>query len=71
MVVVGGGNTAIDVARECAQLGAEEVTMVYRRGAAEMSGYAHEIDGGAEGGRAPAARTRSPVAVAARRGRRS
>jgi dihydropyrimidine dehydrogenase (NAD+) subunit PreT len=43
VVVVGGGNTAIDVARECAQLGAEEVTMVYRRGAAEMSGYVHEM----------------------------
>jgi dihydropyrimidine dehydrogenase (NAD+) subunit PreT len=43
VVVVGGGNTAIDVARECAQLGADEVTMVYRRGAAEMSGYAHEM----------------------------
>src|ERR1019366_9129549 len=44
-VVVGGGNTAIDVARECAQLGATEVTMVYRRGAADMSGYAHEMTG--------------------------
>jgi glutamate synthase (NADPH/NADH) small chain len=44
VVVVGGGNTAIDVARECAQLGAEDVVMVYRRGAAEMSGYVHEMD---------------------------
>jgi glutamate synthase (NADPH/NADH) small chain len=44
VVVVGGGNTAIDVARECAQLGAEEVTMVYRRGAAEMTGYDHEMN---------------------------
>ena len=44
VVVVGGGNTAIDVARECAQLGAEEVTMVYRRAASDMSGYAHEMD---------------------------
>ena len=43
VVVVGGGNTAIDVARECAQLGAEEVTMIYRRAAAEMSGYEHEM----------------------------
>jgi dihydropyrimidine dehydrogenase (NAD+) subunit PreT len=43
VVVVGGGNTAVDVARECAQLGAEEVTMVYRRGASAMSGYAHEM----------------------------
>ena len=43
VLVVGGGNTAIDVARECAQLGAEEVTLVYRRGAAAMSGYEHEM----------------------------
>ena len=44
VLVVGGGNTAIDVARECAQLGAVEVTMVYRRGEADMSGYAHEME---------------------------
>ncbi len=44
VVVVGGGNTAIDVARECAQLGAVEVTMLYRRGDEAMSGYAHEMD---------------------------
>jgi dihydropyrimidine dehydrogenase (NAD+) subunit PreT len=45
VVVIGGGNTAIDVGRECAQLGADEVTMVYRRGAEDMSGYAHEMNG--------------------------
>ncbi len=45
VVVVGGGNTAIDVARECALLGAASVTMVYRRSAKEMSGYAHEMEG--------------------------
>jgi len=45
VIVVGGGNTAIDVARECALLGAEEVTMVYRRGAEAMSGYDHEMNG--------------------------
>ncbi|MCL2777767.1 MAG: FAD-dependent oxidoreductase [Polyangiaceae bacterium] len=44
IIVVGGGNTAIDVARECAMLGAASVTMVYRRGAAQMSGYKHELD---------------------------
>jgi glutamate synthase (NADPH/NADH) small chain len=44
VVVIGGGNTAIDVARECAQLGAPSVTMVYRRGADEMSGYHHEME---------------------------
>lgn len=42
MVVAGGGNTAIDVAREGARLGAE-VTLVYRRGEAEMPAYPHEV----------------------------
>ncbi len=44
-IVVGGGNTAIDVARELAQLGVPDVAMVYRRTAKVMSGYAHEMDG--------------------------
>jgi glutamate synthase (NADPH/NADH) small chain len=44
VLVVGGGNTAIDVARETAQLGADDVAMIYRRGAAEMSGYHHEME---------------------------
>ena len=44
VVVVGGGNTAIDVARECALLGATEVTLVYRRDVDAMSGYAHEMN---------------------------
>jgi glutamate synthase (NADPH/NADH) small chain len=42
---VGGGNTAIDAAREVAMLGAAEVTMIYRRPAGSMSGYAHEMAG--------------------------
>lgn len=45
VVIVGGGNTALDVAREAALLGAEEVALVYRRGESEMSGYAHELEG--------------------------
>jgi glutamate synthase (NADPH/NADH) small chain len=43
-LVVGGGNTAIDVARELAKLGVPEVTLVYRRTVAEMPGYAHEME---------------------------
>lgn len=43
-LVVGGGNTAIDAARELARLGVPDVAMVYRRTAAEMSGYAHEME---------------------------
>ena len=50
VIVVGGGNTAIDVAREAAQLGADGVEMVYRRGAGDMSGYAHEMDGARKDG---------------------
>ncbi len=50
VIVVGGGNTAIDVARETAQLGASDVAMVYRRGAPDMSGYAHEMEGGRKEG---------------------
>ena len=45
VLVVGGGNTGIDVAREAALLGADDVAIVYRRGAGDMSGYAHEMDG--------------------------
>jgi glutamate synthase (NADPH/NADH) small chain len=43
-VVVGGGNTAIDAARELARLGVRSVHMLYRRTEAEMSGYAHEME---------------------------
>lgn len=43
-LVVGGGNTAIDAARELARLGVGDVAMVYRRSAADMSGYAHEME---------------------------
>jgi dihydropyrimidine dehydrogenase (NAD+) subunit PreT len=42
--VVGGGNTAIDAAHELRLLGVPNVTMVYRRSEAEMSGYSHEMD---------------------------
>ncbi len=50
VVVIGGGNTAVDVARECAQLGATDVVLAYRRTAAEMSGYAHELEGAKKDG---------------------
>lgn len=41
-VVLGGGNTAIDVVRELVGLGVPTVEMVYRGSEAKMSGYAHE-----------------------------
>lgn len=43
-VVIGGGNTAIDAARELAKLGVPDVAMLYRRTQADMSGYAHELE---------------------------
>jgi glutamate synthase (NADPH/NADH) small chain len=43
VIVIGGGNTAIDVACEARRLGAERVTLVYRRTEAEMPAYAHEV----------------------------
>lgn len=43
VAVIGGGNTAIDVAREALRLGATEVTLVYRRTEAEMPAYAYEV----------------------------
>ncbi|MFQ6612501.1 MAG: FAD-dependent oxidoreductase [Fidelibacterota bacterium] len=43
VVVIGGGNTAIDIARELALLGVPKVNIVYRRTEAEMPGYAHEL----------------------------
>ncbi len=43
VVVIGGGNTAVDVARIAVRLGATDVSLVYRRGEAEMPAYAHEV----------------------------
>jgi dihydropyrimidine dehydrogenase (NAD+) subunit PreT len=42
VVVIGGGNTAIDAAIQSKRLGAERVTLVYRRGAQAMSATTHE-----------------------------
>jgi glutamate synthase (NADPH/NADH) small chain len=43
-IVIGAGNTAIDMAVQIRRLGAEEVTLVYRRGAEDMSATGHEQD---------------------------
>jgi glutamate synthase (NADPH/NADH) small chain len=50
VVVIGGGNTAVDVAREARMLGARRVTMLYRRTRDEMPAYEHEIDEALEEG---------------------
>ena len=44
VVVVGGGSTAMDAARSALRSGAESVTVLYRRGFAEMPAQAEEIE---------------------------
>ena len=50
VVVVGGGNTAMDAARSALRLGARDVRVVYRRTRAEMPAIAEEIDEAIEEG---------------------
>ena len=44
VVVVGGGNAAIDAARVASRLGSKDVTIVYRRSRDEMPAAASEVD---------------------------
>ena len=44
VVVVGGGNAAVDAARTALRLGAESSTVVYRRTRAEMPAYEEEVE---------------------------
>ncbi|MCC2546602.1 FAD-dependent oxidoreductase [Hymenobacter sp. BT175] len=44
VVVLGGGNTAMDAASESSRLGAEHVVLAYRRGKEEMGAYEFEYD---------------------------
>ncbi len=50
VAVVGGGNVAMDAARCAKRLGAEEVTIVYRRGMAELPARAEEVEHAEEEG---------------------
>ena len=50
VVVVGGGNVAMDVVRSALRLGAESVKLVYRRTRAEMPADSHEIHDAIEEG---------------------
>jgi len=50
VVVLGGGDTAIDCARTAARRGAREVTVVYRREPAEMPCTPHEYENAVEEG---------------------
>ena len=58
VAVIGGGNSAIDAARTALRLGADQVTILYRRTRAQMPAWAEEID---------AAEARAHRASAARR----
>jgi dihydropyrimidine dehydrogenase (NAD+) subunit PreT len=49
-VVIGGGNTAVDLTRELLELGVPVVSLIYRRGQADMKGYQHEWDQAVKGG---------------------
>src|SRR5262249_36648200 len=44
VIVIGAGNTAIDCATIARRMGAERVTMIYRRTENEMTAYPHEYD---------------------------
>ncbi|HEO70167.1 MAG TPA: hydrogenase [Candidatus Hydrogenedentes bacterium] len=44
VVVIGGGNAAVDAARSAIRLGAESVTILYRRTRDEMPAYKEEVE---------------------------
>jgi NADH-quinone oxidoreductase subunit F len=44
LVVLGGGNAAIDAARSAIRMGAKKLTVLYRRSREEMPAYAEEIE---------------------------
>ncbi len=43
VVVIGGGNTAVDSARSALRMGAEKVTILYRRTRKDMPAYQNEV----------------------------
>lgn len=44
VIVIGGGNTAMDAASESARMGAEQVILAYRRSKVDMGAYEFEYD---------------------------
>jgi glutamate synthase (NADPH/NADH) small chain len=67
-LVIGGGNTALDVVRELRGLGVENVKLVYRGDEAAMPGYAHEWSAAKDEGVRAVWRT-APVGFTATAGR--
>ncbi|MFO1078603.1 MAG: FAD-dependent oxidoreductase [Planctomycetota bacterium] len=68
VVVLGGGNTAMDCARSALRCGADAVTVVYRRTRAEMPAIREEVDQAVEEGVALLLQ-RAPKAFAGKGGR--
>jgi len=68
VVVVGGGNAAIDTARTAVRLGARSVTVLYRRTRGEMPAYAEEIEEAEHEGVVIKTLT-TPVEIVAKNGR--
>ncbi len=64
-VVIGGGNTAVDLTRELLELGVPVVSLVYRRAEGDMKGYQHEWEAAVKGGAKPHWRT-TPVGFVGR-----
>jgi len=50
VMIVGGGNVALDCARSCVRLGFKKVEIIYRRSRAEMPASDEEIEGALEEG---------------------
>ncbi len=44
IVIIGGGNAAVDAAHSVLEMGAEKAILIYRRGEAEMPAWKREID---------------------------
>ncbi len=49
IVVIGGGNVAMDVARSAVRLGAKRVRIAYRRRAVDMTAMPEEVEGARRG----------------------
>lgn len=62
VIVVGGGNVAMDVARSAMRLGAERVSIVYRRRKADMTALKEEVEG-AEAEGCEVIELKSPVRI--------
>ena len=51
VIIIGAGNTAIDAAIAAVRLGAADVSIIYRQGAAQMSAFSFEYEHAKDGRR--------------------